>query len=147
MAVLYRDGSVLTKADCGDAFETCCKVETPLYANADTGEVERLRAALKFYADRDHFSDDMGSDWDNVSGEPANILWHEDEAWFVEDGSIARAALCASTAPAPASDGFSAEQMTTQGADGYRNGIKAAAELAEAYPELAQTILALPLPQ
>ncbi|QHF28533.1 hypothetical protein PspR32_12245 [Pseudomonas sp. R32] len=147
VAVLYRDGSVLTKADCGDAFETCCKVETPLYANADTGEVERLRAALKFYADRDHFSDDMGSDWDNVSGEPANILWHEDEAWFVEDGSIARAALCASTAPAPASDGFSAEQMTAQGADGYRNGIKAAAELTEAYPELAQAIRALPLPQ
>ncbi|MNN87498.1 hypothetical protein D3C81_2050630 [compost metagenome] len=47
----------------------------------------------------------------------------------------------------PTADGFSAEQMTTQGADGYRNGIKAAAELAEAYPELAQAILALPLPQ
>ncbi|MGH8382588.1 hypothetical protein [Pseudomonas sp.] len=60
---------------------------------ARDGEVEELRAALKFYADRDHFSEDMRGDWDNVSGEPANILWHEDEAWFVEDGSIARAAL------------------------------------------------------
>ena len=47
----------------------------------------------------------------------------------------------------PTSDGFSAEQMTAQGADGYRNGIKAAAELAEAYPDLAQAIRALPLPQ
>lgn len=56
-------------------------------------EVERLRAALKFYADRDHFAEDIGSDWDSVSGEPANVLWHEQEAWFVEDGSIARAAL------------------------------------------------------
>ncbi|WP_033725660.1 hypothetical protein [Pseudomonas putida] len=59
----------------------------------DAAEVERLREALKFYADRDHFAEDIGSDWDSVSGEPANILWHENEAWFVEDGSIARAAL------------------------------------------------------
>ncbi|USX34862.1 Lar family restriction alleviation protein [Pseudomonas putida] len=59
----------------------------------DGAEVERLREALKFYADRDHFAEDIGSDWDSVSGEPANVLWHENEAWFVEDGSIARAAL------------------------------------------------------
>ncbi|MCX2692282.1 hypothetical protein OO256_16125 [Pseudomonas sp. DCB_CB] len=59
----------------------------------DAAEVERLREALKFYADRDHFAEDIGSEWDSVSGEPANVLWHEDEAWFVEDGSIARAAL------------------------------------------------------
>lgn len=59
----------------------------------DAAEVERLREALKFYADRDHFAEDIGSDWDSVRGEPANVLWHEDKAWFVEDGSIARAAL------------------------------------------------------
>ncbi|MFJ1336806.1 hypothetical protein ACIKP7_01540 [Pseudomonas caricapapayae] len=47
----------------------------------------------------------------------------------------------------PTSDGFSTEQMSVQGADGYRNGIKAAAELVEAYPELAQAIRDLPLPQ
>ncbi|WP_422422140.1 hypothetical protein [Pseudomonas sp. GZD-222] len=47
----------------------------------------------------------------------------------------------------PTADGASPEQMTTQGADGYRNGIKAAAELAADYPELAQAIRALPLPQ
>ena len=47
----------------------------------------------------------------------------------------------------PTSDGFSAEQMAIQGADGYRNGIKAAAELAADYPELAQAIRDLPLPQ
>ncbi|WP_256589711.1 hypothetical protein [Pseudomonas sp. BRM28] len=60
---------------------------------AVSDEVEQLQAALKFYADRDHFSEDIGSDWDSVSGEPANVLWHDSEAWFVEDGSIARAAL------------------------------------------------------
>lgn len=59
----------------------------------DAAEVERLREALKFYADRDHFAEDIGRDWDSVSVEPANVLWHENEAWFVEDGSIARAAL------------------------------------------------------
>lgn len=32
VAVLYKDGQVLTKADCGDVFDICCKVETPLYA-------------------------------------------------------------------------------------------------------------------
>ncbi|AIL61107.1 hypothetical protein [Pseudomonas alkylphenolica] len=47
----------------------------------------------------------------------------------------------------PTADGASPEQMTAQGADGYRNGIKAAAELAADYPELAQAIRALPLPQ
>ncbi|MCE0909563.1 hypothetical protein ACF8R4_08345 [Pseudomonas sp. FYR_2] len=65
----------------------------------DTGEVQRLREALKFYADRDHFAEDIGSDWDTVSGEPANVLWHDSEAWFVEDGSIARAALTERSEP------------------------------------------------
>ena len=87
---------------------------TPLFRNADTAEVvalrgaylragereqelrtelAQLRAALKFYADGDHYSTDDGSNWDSCSGEPANILWHESEPWFIEDGSIARAAL------------------------------------------------------
>lgn len=65
----------------------------PVGPMVDTGEVERLREALKFYADLDHFAEGIGSDWDSVSGEPANVLWHENKAWFVEDGSIARAAL------------------------------------------------------
>lgn len=56
-------------------------------------ELVELRAALKFYADRDHYSTDDGLNWDSCSGEPANILWHESEPWFIEDGSIARAAL------------------------------------------------------
>lgn len=55
--------------------------------------IARLTSALKFYADRDHYSTDDGLNWDSCSGEPANILWHESEPWFIEDGAIARAAL------------------------------------------------------
>lgn len=32
VAVMYEDGSLLSKADCGDSFDICCKVQTPLYA-------------------------------------------------------------------------------------------------------------------
>lgn len=58
-----------------------------------------LESALKFYADRDHYSVDDGLNWDSCSGEPVNILWHESEPWFVEDGSIARSALAESADP------------------------------------------------
>ena len=61
-------------------------------------EVERLRAALKFYADREHYHFDSGN-LDTVSGEPLNILWCGDEPDFIEDGSVARAALSASAEP------------------------------------------------
>lgn len=55
-------------------------------------EVERLRAALKFYADREHYHFESGN-WDTVSGEPLNILWCGEEPDFIEDGTVARAAL------------------------------------------------------
>ncbi|ENY75647.1 hypothetical protein C206_20816, partial [Pseudomonas putida TRO1] len=58
----------------------------------DTGEVDRLRAALSFYADREHYHFESGN-WDTVSGEPLNILWCGEEPDFIEDGSVARAAL------------------------------------------------------
>jgi FtsZ-binding cell division protein ZapB len=58
-------------------------------------ERDALRAALTFYAGHNHYSTDDGLNWDSVSGEPMNILWHESEPWFIEDGSIARAALTA----------------------------------------------------
>ncbi|MDH4430908.1 hypothetical protein QEP21_11240 [Pseudomonas shirazica] len=73
----------------------------PLYthpAPADTAEVERLRAALRFYADREHFHFESGN-WDTVSGEPLNILWCGDEPDFIEDGTVARNALSASAEP------------------------------------------------
>ena len=54
--------------------------------------VDELEAALKFYADREHYHFESGN-WDTVSGEPLNILWCGDEPDFVEDGTVARAAL------------------------------------------------------
>lgn len=58
-------------------------------------EVEALRKALKFYADREHYHFESGN-WDTVSGEPLNILWCGDEPDFIEDGTVARTALSAS---------------------------------------------------
>ena len=112
VAVLYANGDVLTKEDCGDAFETCCKVETPLYTHADPGEVERLRAALKFYA----YHLESGN-WDTESGEPLNILWCGDEPDFIDDGSVARAALSASaepSAPVEQAQAFKASDIREQ---------------------------------
>lgn len=54
--------------------------------------VAELEAALKFYADRENYHFESGN-WDTVSGEPLNILWCGDEPDFIEDGSVARAAL------------------------------------------------------
>lgn len=56
-------------------------------------QIEILTESLKFYADRDHYSTDDGLNWDSCSGEPSNILWHEEQPWFIEDGSVARACL------------------------------------------------------
>lgn len=79
-------------------------------------EIERLRTALKFYADREHYHFESGN-WDSVSGEPLNILWCGDEPDFIEDGSVARAAL----------SGTHEEKVEVQPAatdyDGFDNGV------------------------
>lgn len=54
--------------------------------------VGELEAALKFYADREHYHFESGN-WDTVSSEPLNILWCGDEPDYIEDGTVARAAL------------------------------------------------------
>lgn len=85
------------------------EVERLVAANAEyarrhieqIAEVEQLRAALKFYADREHFHVESGN-WDTVSGEPLNILWCGDEPDFIEDGTVARNALSASAEPSAA---------------------------------------------
>lgn len=61
--------------------------------------IDELEQALKFYAEREHYHFESGN-WDTVSGEPLNILWCGDEPDFIEDGSVARAALFASAEPA-----------------------------------------------
>lgn len=47
VAVLYKDGTVLTKEECGIAFDVCCKVETPLFTRSDAGEVDRLNTVVE----------------------------------------------------------------------------------------------------
>ncbi len=65
---------------------------------AAQAENSRLRGALKFYADSEHYHFESDN-WDSVSGEPSNILWHSDDPDFIEDGEVARAALSASAEP------------------------------------------------
>ena len=58
-------------------------------------ENERLRKALKFYADGDHLQGKFWHRWDTVSGEPINWLHPDDDRMegMVESGGIAKAAL------------------------------------------------------
>ncbi len=65
--------------------------------------VAEMETALKFYAEREHYHFESGN-WDTVSGEPLNILWCGDEPDFIEDGSVARAALLASAEPSKDDD-------------------------------------------
>lgn len=60
---------------------------------AEGDEVARLRQALKFYADGDHFTRHQPEAWDTVSGEPSNFYEDENNTATVEDGSVAKAAL------------------------------------------------------
>ena len=63
------------------------------YAESLRVQLEAARAALKFYADKEHF-DILDTDvWDTVSGEPQNYWYDEASTAVVEDGAIARAAL------------------------------------------------------
>ncbi|MFJ2455408.1 hypothetical protein ACIOWK_27350 [Pseudomonas protegens] len=70
-------------------------------AKAAEKRVEVLEQALRFYADGEHYHFESGN-WDTVSGEPLNILWCGDEPDFIEDGTVARAALSASAEPSAA---------------------------------------------
>lgn len=55
VAVMYSDGSVLTKPECGDSFEICCKVETPLYAEQPAPVAMALPFAGKVIAKLQRF--------------------------------------------------------------------------------------------
>jgi len=56
-------------------------------------EIERLRKALQFYADGEHFVLSEPHAWDTVSGEPPNYWCDEAGTATVEDGSLARLVL------------------------------------------------------
>lgn len=88
-------GTSSTRYNLGEDFDRVLAERDALQLrlNDIEDENDRLRSVVRFYADKNHISDDMRADWDVVSGEPLNILWHEEEPWFVEDGSIAKRAL------------------------------------------------------
>lgn len=46
-AVLYKDGTVLTKEECGTSFDICCKVETPLFTRSDAAVIDRLNTVVE----------------------------------------------------------------------------------------------------
>ena len=72
----------------------------PLYTTPPTvqgDEVQRLREVLEFYARGDHLLLADPDAWDTCSGEPMNWLHDEEGTASVEDGSLAKAALLAST--------------------------------------------------
>lgn len=62
--------------------------------------IDELKSALKFYADREHYHFESDN-WDTVSGEPFNILWHGKDPDFIEDGEVARSALSQRTKDSP----------------------------------------------
>ncbi|SDX15768.1 hypothetical protein SAMN05518669_103426 [Variovorax sp. YR634] len=62
-------------------------------------EVKRLREALQFYADGNHFTQHQPDAWDTVSGEPSNFYEDESNTATVEDGSVAKMALAAQPCP------------------------------------------------
>ncbi|WP_374378918.1 hypothetical protein [Pseudomonas fluvialis] len=77
-------------------------IELPQEARRDQGfnkssEVQRLRETLEFYARGDHLLLADPDAWDTCSGEAENWLHDDEGTASVEDGSLAKAALAAST--------------------------------------------------
>lgn len=124
VAVLYANGTVLTKADCGDAFEICCKVETPLYTHADAGEVEWLRGELETQMEIFGMQEDKIDTLRAQLTEAHTLLreWLEISKRHQQPVTLdtrTEAHLSASAEPAPTSDGFSAGDMADQGAKAF----------------------------
>jgi hypothetical protein len=63
-------------------------------------DAERMREALMFYAEGDHFTFDRDA-WDTVSDEPQNYWCDEAGTATVEDGTIAKLALDAAMKGTP----------------------------------------------
>jgi hypothetical protein len=82
-AGIDRNGKTLLQA----TNETIARAEKAEQENA------RLREALRFYADKNHFAISDEDVWDTVSGEPGNFWCDEAGTATVEDGWVARTAL------------------------------------------------------
>lgn len=82
-----------TQDDRYDA-EQVYNIITSLYDLAPKGEVQRLREALEFYANGEHFSYGGMSEGEPENADPEYPNWLSGNGEFdYEDGSIARAAL------------------------------------------------------
>lgn len=87
---LFQDWHCFFKDNPGSA-ALCVRAIEQAVLQSD--QVQKMRQALEFYANGEHFIRHDDSAWDTVSGEPQNL--YEDEAGTatVEDGSIARLAM------------------------------------------------------
>lgn len=74
-------------------------------------EVKRLREALQFYADGNHFTQHQPDAWDTVSDEPSNFYEDESNTATVEDGSVAKMALAAQPCPSQGCGGAGSEAI------------------------------------
>jgi hypothetical protein len=82
--------------------EGCTPADARMLRVANHGlaaENDKLREALAFYAEGNHFIQHDPDAWDTVSGEPANFYEDESNTATVEDGSVAKMALDAVSAP------------------------------------------------
>lgn len=115
---------IATKAERSNGWVTVALVEAqqPAPSAAVAAEVENLRKALQFYADKDHFNIADEGAWDTVSGEPQNYWCDEEGTATVEDGTIARLALAGhqikfdadaapQPSPTPQADSFGSPEL------------------------------------
>lgn len=80
-----------------------------------SAENARLREALQFYADGNHFAMHNSDAWDTVSGEPANFWEDESNTATVEDGSVAKMALSlTSTEKSDGIDEYEFSELATE---------------------------------
>ncbi|HDR9100018.1 TPA: hypothetical protein QDB15_001144 [Burkholderia vietnamiensis] len=101
------DTEGITENDSGDALirlssaiaavEEVAESRSPAMAAEAVAIPAAVLDALRFYANGSHFNIDHDhQDFDTVSGEPMNWLYstRDDDTTMIEDGSIAKAALC-----------------------------------------------------
>jgi hypothetical protein len=94
--------------------------------DAMKAENERLRVALRFYANREHYNLDDDEDFGTVSGEPDNWLYsgHNDSTTMVEDGTVARRTLLGEAIVWD----IDGEDYTPQPIEGERPNVKVSGE-------------------
>lgn len=133
----------LTQESPGSWYMGTADYETEsLYTDADTGEVERLRADLEEWKQRSQYNADtahaVAHERDTLRTQLADmtetarsltITIHSNLENTELDEACQRdlAALSASAEPAPTPDGFSAGDMADQGAKAFRDGQRALA--------------------